>query len=73
MPYYRRLNAGFSTRRFGFSPGPLQVGFIVNEVVLEQVLLRVSSVFPANHLSTIVPYLLLLYPGAFDSPDHAEL
>jgi hypothetical protein len=43
-----RLVAGLSSRRSGFEPGSLNVGFLVDKVALGQVLLRVLRFSPVN-------------------------
>jgi hypothetical protein len=43
--WLRRLVSGLSTRRPGFVPGSVHVGFVVNKVALEQGFLRVLRVF----------------------------
>jgi hypothetical protein len=46
VPWLRRLAAGLPPRRPGFDPGPVRVGFVVDKVVLGQVLPPSTSVFP---------------------------
>jgi hypothetical protein len=49
VSWLRRLVAGLSPRRPGFTPEPVHVGF----VALGQVLLLISSVFPCQYHSTV--------------------
>jgi hypothetical protein len=46
VPLLRQLAAGLSSRRPGFSPRPVHVGFVVDKVALEQALSLGSSFFP---------------------------
>jgi hypothetical protein len=52
----RQIGAGFLPQRSGFNPGSLQVRFVVDEVALEQVFLRVLRFSPFNHHSTAAPH-----------------
>jgi hypothetical protein len=53
VPWLRRLDTGFSPRR----PGSVHMGFVVDNVALEQVFLLVIRFFP---VSVIPPWLFVL-------------
>jgi hypothetical protein len=57
----RRLVAGLSPRRPGFTPGTVHVGFVVDNVALRQGFLRVLRSSPVNiispWLSTLIYHL----------------
>jgi hypothetical protein len=57
VPWLRRLVAGPSPRRPGFAPETVHAGFVVDEVALWQVLLRVLRLFPVK---IITPWLFIL-------------
>jgi hypothetical protein len=57
VPWLRRLVAGPSPRRPGLAPGTVHAGFVVDEVALWQVLLRVLRLFPVK---IIPPWLSIL-------------
>jgi hypothetical protein len=48
VPWLRSLVAGLSPRRPGFAPGSIHVGFVVENVALGQVFLRVLRFSPVN-------------------------
>jgi hypothetical protein len=52
VPWLRRLVAGLSPRRFGFDPGSVHVGFVVDKVALGQVFSPCTSVSPCQYHST---------------------
>ena len=54
MPWRRRLVASLSHRRFVFGHRPVHVGFMVDKVKPEQVILRVSQFSPVNHRHDII-------------------
>jgi hypothetical protein len=56
VPWLRRLVAGLSTRRPGFDPGLVHVGFMVDQVVLEQVLPRALWFTPVNFIPPVLHY-----------------
>jgi hypothetical protein len=61
-PWLRRLVAVLSPRSPGFAPGLIHVGFMVDEVALGEVFLRVLLFFPVN----IIPpsfSVLIYHPG----------
>jgi branched-subunit amino acid transport protein len=57
MPWLKRLVAGLLSRKPGFTPGLIHVGFVVDRVALGQVFLRVLQFSPAN----IIPPLLHIH------------
>jgi small ligand-binding sensory domain FIST len=59
VPWRRRLVAGLSPRRPGFASGSIQVGFVVDEVVLGQVSIQVLPFSPVN----VIPlsFSILIY------------
>jgi hypothetical protein len=59
----RPLGAGFLRQSLWFNPGEFNVKFVMDEVAVEQALVS-SSVFPANHHSTIAPYPSVTTPQA---------
>jgi hypothetical protein len=56
VPWLRRLVAGLSPRRPGFDPGSVHLGFVVDKVVLGQVLLRVLRLSPVNYIAPMLHY-----------------
>jgi hypothetical protein len=57
VPWLRRLVAGLSLLRPGFASGPVNIGFVVDEVALRQVYLRVlrfsaDSITLHTHISS---------------------
>jgi hypothetical protein len=56
-----RLVVGLSQRRSGFAPRSVHVGFVVNEVALEQVFLKHFLVLPCQYHSPVAlhPHILL--------------
>jgi hypothetical protein len=48
VPWLRRLLAGLSRRRYGFAPGTVYMGFVVDIVALGQVFLLRYSVSPVS-------------------------
>ena len=48
VPWLRRSVAGLSPRRPGFDPGSVHVGFVVDNVALGQVFLRVLRFSPVS-------------------------
>jgi hypothetical protein len=59
VPRLRRLVAGVSPRRHGFNSVSVRVRFVVDKVVLGQVLLRV---LPSSSVSIIIPLTLCTHP-----------
>jgi hypothetical protein len=57
VSWLRRLAACLPTRRPGFDPGSVHVGFVVNKVALGQVFSPSTSVFPCQFHSTGAPLL----------------
>jgi hypothetical protein len=55
VPWLRRLVAGLSPRRPRFEPGPVHVGFVVNNMALGQVFPPSTSIFPSHFHSTGAP------------------
>ena len=56
VPRSRQLLAGLSLRRLAFDPGPVHVGFVVDEVALGQVPSPSTSVFACQYRSTSAPH-----------------
>jgi hypothetical protein len=57
MPWFMRLVADISSRRPGFDPGSVHVGFVVEKVELGQAFLSSTSVFPCRFHSIGAPLL----------------
>jgi hypothetical protein len=57
VPWLRRLVAGLQSRRSGFDPGSVCVGFVVDKGALGQVFPPNTSVFPCQFHSTGAPLL----------------
>lgn len=51
------LDTGFSLRRTGFAARSVHIGFVVEEVTLEQIFLRIPRFYPV----IIVPLMLFLH------------
>jgi hypothetical protein len=47
---------GLSPRRFGFDPGSVHVGFVVDKVALGQVFLRALRFSPASLIPPVLHY-----------------
>jgi hypothetical protein len=62
VPWLKRLVAGITSRRPGFAPGSVYVGFVADKVALGQVFIRVLRVFPCQYHSTIAPYSPITAP-----------
>jgi hypothetical protein len=60
VQWVRQLVAGLSPRKPGFSHRLVHLGFVVDEVVLEQVFLRVLRVFSCQYHSIIPQWLSIL-------------
>jgi hypothetical protein len=56
FPWLRRLVAGLSSRRPGFDPGSVHVGFVLDKVALEQVFTRVLRFSPVNFIPPVLHY-----------------
>jgi hypothetical protein len=56
VPWHRRFVDRFSPRRTRFDPKPVNVGFVVDEVALEEGFSPSTSVFTSQCHSTDVPY-----------------
>ena len=67
MPCIRRIVAGVSPRRAGFDPKPVNVGFVVDKVAVEQVLLPVFQCFPVR---IIPPALRARSSPTLHNPTH---
>jgi hypothetical protein len=63
IPYVNRLFASFLLRRFGFFPCEVHVRFMVDKVVLGQVISRALRFYPVKYNSTKSPCLLSFHPG----------
>ena len=56
VPWLRRLVAGLSSRRPGFDPGSVRVGFVVDKVALGQVFPRLLRFSPVNFTPRVLHY-----------------
>jgi hypothetical protein len=56
-PWLRRLVAGLSSRRPGFDPGSVHVGFMVDKLALGQVSPQVLRFSPVNFIPLVLHYL----------------
>jgi hypothetical protein len=59
----RRLVAGFSLQRTGFSPVAVIAGFVLNRAGMEYIHGQVLTFPPINDYSTDIPYSLVCNPG----------
>jgi hypothetical protein len=57
VPWLRRLIAGLPTRKPGFDPGSVHVGFVVDKVALGQVFPRILRVSPVSFIPPVLHYL----------------
>jgi hypothetical protein len=57
VPWPRRLVAGLSTRKPGFGPGSVRVGFMLYKVAMGQFFPRVLGVSPVSFISPVLHYL----------------
>jgi hypothetical protein len=57
VPRLRQLVAGLPSRRPGFNPGSVHVGFVVDKVALGQVFPRVLRFSPVNVIPPVLHYL----------------
>jgi hypothetical protein len=57
VPWLRRLVAGLSSRRPGFDPGSVHVGFMVDSVALGHVFPRVLRFSPVSFIPPVLHYL----------------
>ena len=57
VPWLRRLVAGLPPLRHGFDPESVHVGFVVDEVALWQVFLRVLRFSPVSFIPLVLHYL----------------
>jgi hypothetical protein len=56
VPWLRRLVAGLLSRRPGFDPWSVHVGFMVDKVALGQVFFSSTSVFPVSFIPPVLHY-----------------
>jgi hypothetical protein len=74
VPWLRQLVAGLSTRRPGFDPSSVHVGFVVDKVALGQVSTQSTSVFICQFHSTGAPLhgktkkLIIFITGLHNKP-----
>jgi hypothetical protein len=72
MSWHRWLVAGLPSRRLGFDPGSVHVGFVVDEVTLRQVFPRVLLFSPANFIPSVLHYktkkLIVFITGLHNKP-----
>jgi hypothetical protein len=57
VPWLRRLVASLSSRRLGFEPGSVHVGFVVDKAALGQVFPRLLRFSHVNFITPILHYL----------------
>jgi hypothetical protein len=57
VPWLRRLAAGLPSRRPGFDPGSIHVGFVVDKVALGQVFPRVLRFSRVSFIPPVLHYL----------------
>jgi hypothetical protein len=69
VTWIKRIVAGLSSRRAGFAPGSIYVGFVVDKVVLWQVFLRVLRFSPTNIIPPFLNIHLSPPHEVCDSPD----
>ena len=55
MPWLRRLLADPSSRRRGFNPRPVSVGFMVDKVVHEKFFARITGFSPIIIMPPVLP------------------
>jgi hypothetical protein len=63
VPWFRRLVAGLSLQIPGFVPGSVHVGFVVDRVVLGQIFLPSSLVFPCQCHSPVALHSHICHLG----------
>jgi hypothetical protein len=62
VPWVRQLFAGFQLWRSGINPGPLHLGFVVDEVALRWVFLEVLLLYPVKTAPPVPPaYSFVMY------------
>jgi hypothetical protein len=75
----RRFVAGLSSRRQGFDPGSVHMGFVVDKVVLQQVFPPVLRFSPVNFIPPVLHYtekrtkLIIFITGLQGITDRVEL